>query len=181
MYGGINTRISYGIIDLSANAQYSIGKKIYAMYKEDQVGGAAIGYPSFSENMIGEQMNYWTPENTNTNVPRPHYASAISSWNNQRSSRFLENADYLRITDITLGVNLAKEDLGFIKSMRIYAQVRNPFTFTKYSGVDPETYYVDQTINANQSTADTTKIASGVDMNGIPNVKVYSLGMNINF
>ena len=181
MYGGINTRISYGIIDLSANAQYSIGKKIYAMYKEDQVGGAAIGYPSFSENMIGEQMNYWTPENTNANVPRPHYASAISSWNNQRSSRFLENADYLRITDITLGVNLAKEDLGFIKSMRIYAQVRNPFTFTKYSGVDPETYYVDQTINANQSTADTTKIASGVDMNGIPNVKVYSLGMNINF
>lgn len=181
MYGGINTRISYGIIDLSANAQYSIGKKIYAMYKEDQVGGAAVGYPSFSENMIGEQMNYWTPENTNTNVPRPHYASAISAWNNQRSSRFLENADYLRITDITLGVNLTKEDLGFIKSMRIYAQVRNPFTFTKYSGVDPETYYVDQTINANQSTADTTKIASGVDMNGIPNVKVYSLGMNINF
>lgn len=181
MYGGINTRIAYGIVDLSANAQYSIGKKVYAMYKEDQVGGAAIGYPSFSENMIGEQMNYWTPENTNTNVPRPHYASAISSWNNQRSTRFLEDADYLRITDITLGVNLAKEHLGFIKSMRVYAQVRNPFTFTKYSGVDPETYYVDQTVNATQSVADTTKISSGVDMNGIPNVKVYSLGLNINF
>ncbi|MBU8883524.1 SusC/RagA family TonB-linked outer membrane protein [Kaistella sp. DKR-2] len=181
MYGGINTRIAYGIVDLSANAQYSIGKKIYAMYKEDQVGGAAIGYPSFSENMISEQMNYWTPENTNTNVPRPHYASAISSWNNQRSTRFLEDADYLRITDITLGVNLSKEQLGFVKSMRIYAQVRNPFTFTKYSGVDPETYYVDQSVNATQSVADTTKIASGVDMNGIPNVKVYSLGMNINF
>lgn len=181
MYGGISTRIAYGIIDLSANAQYSIGKKIYAMYKEDQVGGAAIGYPSFSENMIGEQMNYWTPENTNTNVPRPHYASTVSSWNNQRSTRFLEDADYLRITDITLGVNLSKEYLGFIKSMRIYAQVRNPFTFTKYSGVDPETYYVDQAVNGNQTTADTTKIASGVDMNGIPNVKVYSLGLNINF
>lgn len=181
MYGGINTRIAYGIVDLSANAQYSIGKKIYAMYKEDQVGGAAIGYPSFSENMIGEQMNYWTPDNTNTNVPRPHHASAISSWNNQRSTRFLEDADYLRITDITLGVNLSNEHLGFIKSMRVYAQVRNPFTFTKYSGVDPETYYVDQTINATQSTADTSKISSGVDMNGIPNVKVYSLGLNINF
>ena len=181
IYGGINTRIAYGIVDLSANAQYSIGKKIYAMYKEDQVGGAAIGYPSFSENMISEQMNYWTPENTDTNVPRPHYASTISSWNNQRSTRFLEDADYLRITDITLGVNLSKEQVGFIKSMRVYAQVRNPFTFTKYSGVDPETYYVDQSVNATQSVADTTKIASGVDMNGIPNVKVYSLGMNINF
>ncbi|MDP2454920.1 MULTISPECIES: SusC/RagA family TonB-linked outer membrane protein [unclassified Kaistella] len=181
MYGGLSTRISYGMVDLSANAQYSIGKKIYAMYKEKQVGGAAIGAPSFSENMIGEQMNYWTPDNMNTNVPRPHHASAISAWNNERSSRFLEDADYLRITDITLGVNFSKEQLGFIKSMRVYAQVRNPFTFTKYSGVDPETYYVDQTINPNQSTADTTKISSGVDSNGIPNVKVYSLGMNINF
>lgn len=181
MYGGISTRLAYGIVDLSANAQYSLGKKIYAMYKEDQLGGAAIGHPSFSENMVGEQMNYWTPENTNTNVPRPHYASAISSWNNQRSSRFLEDADYLRITDITLGVNISKEQLGFIKSMRVYAQLRNPFTFTKYSGVDPETYYVDQTVSSSQTVADTTKIASGVDMNGIPNVKVYSLGMNINF
>ncbi|WHF50492.1 SusC/RagA family TonB-linked outer membrane protein [Chryseobacterium gotjawalense] len=181
MYGGISTRISYGMIDLSANAQYSIGKKVYAMYKEDQVGGAAVGYPSFSENMLTEQMNYWTPENMNTNVPRPHYASVISAWNNQRSTRFLEDADYLRITDITLGVNLSKEQLGFIKSMRVYAQVRNPFTFTKYSGVDPETYYVDQSLSGSQTAADTSKISSGVDMNGIPNVKVYSLGMNINF
>ncbi len=181
MYGGISTRISYGMIDLSANAQYSLGKKVYAMYKEDQVGGAAVGFPSFSENMVGEQLNYWTPENMNTNVPRPHYASAISSYNNQRSTRFLEDADYLRITDITLGLNISKEQLGFIKSMRIYAQVRNPFTFTKYSGVDPETYYVDQELTGSQTSADTSKISSGVDLNGIPNVKVYSLGMNINF
>lgn len=181
MYGGISTRISYGIVDLSANAQYSIGKKVYALYKEKSVSGASIGYPSFSTNMIGEQMDYWTPDNTDTNVPRPHLASAISSWNNQRSSRFLEDADYLRITDITLGVNLKTEHVGFVKSLRVYAQVRNPFTFTKYSGIDPETYYVDQTATSNQTTSDTTKVTSGVDLNGIPNVKVYSLGLNVNF
>lgn len=181
MYGGLNTRISYGIVDLSVNAQYSIGKKVYALYKERSLSGAATGYPSFSTNMIGEQMDYWTPENTDTNVPRPHLASAVSAWNNQRSTRFLEDADYLRITDITLGVNLSNKHLGFVKSMRVYAQVRNPFTFTKYSGVDPETYYVDQTIGSNQTTTDTTKVSSGVDVNGIPNVKVYSLGINVNF
>ena len=65
--------------------------------------------------------------------------------------------------------------------MRVYAQVRNPFTFTKYNGVDPETYYVDQTLNVNQNSADTSKVQSGVDTNGIPTVKVYSLGLNINF
>lgn len=181
MYGGLNTRIAYGIVDLSINAQYSIGKKVYAMYKEKSISGAATGYPSFSTNMIGEQMDYWTPENTDTNVPRPHLASATSSWNNQKSTRFLESADYLRITDITLGVNLKNEHLGFIKSMRIYAQVRNAFTFTKYSGLDPETYYVDQTVGSSQTTTDTTKISSGVDINGIPNVKIYSLGLNVNF
>lgn len=181
IYGGLNTRIAYDIFDLSINAQYSIGKKLYAMYKEDQLGGAATGAPSFSENMIAEQLGYWSPSNPNSNIPRPHFASEISSWNNMRSSRFLENADYLRITDITLGANLRMEHTKFIKSMRIYAQVRNPFTFTKYKGVDPETYYVDQSASSNQSSSDTTKIASGVDVNGIPNVKVYSLGLNINF
>lgn len=181
VYGGISTRFTYDKIDLSINAQYSIGKKVYASYKEKQVTGADIGYPSFSANMIDEQMNYWTPQNMNTNVPRPHLAGTISSWNNKTSSRFLENADYLRITDITLGYNLDRTQLGFIKSMRIYAQVRNPFTFTKYSGVDPESYYVDQTISPSQNKADTSKISAGVDLNGIPNVKVYSIGMNINF
>jgi TonB-linked SusC/RagA family outer membrane protein len=181
IYGGLSTRFTYDKLDLSINAQYSIGKKVYALYKEGQLNGGSIGYPSFSANMVAEEMNYWTPDNPNTNVPRPHLAGAVASWNNQRSSRFLEDADYLRITDITIGYNFDKTQLGFIKSMRVYAQVRNPFTFTKYSGVDPETYYVDQATVSNQSTADTSKITSGFDLNGIPNVKVYSLGMNINF
>ena len=64
--------------------------------------------------------------------------------------------------------------MGFISLL-------NPFTFTKYNGVDPETYYVDQTLNVNQNSADTSKVQSGVDTNGIPTVKVYSLGLNINF
>jgi len=180
-FGGFSTRFTFDKVDLSINAQYSMGKKIYALYKERQVGGASTGFPSYSSNMVEEQMNYWTPENTNTNVPRPHLAGSVSSWNNQRSSRFLENADYLRITDITLGYNMDKTQLGFIKSMRIYAQVRNAFTFTKYSGVDPETYYLNQGSNSSQNSADTSKLTSGFDLSGIPNVKVYSLGMNINF
>ncbi|MEJ5103057.1 SusC/RagA family TonB-linked outer membrane protein [Chryseobacterium sp. MYb328] len=181
MYGGISTTFTYDKLDLSINAQYSIGKKIYAMYKQKQEAGAPTGYPSYSPNMVADQMNYWTPDNRDTNVPRPHMASAVAAWNNEQSTRFLENADYLRITDITIGYNFDKTNLKFIKSMRLYAQVRNPFTFTKYSGVDPEAYYYDRSLKVNQSFADTSKISSGVDTNGIPNVKVYSIGMNINF
>lgn len=181
IYGGLNTRFTYWLFDLSVNAQYSIGKRIYAMYKEGQLAGAPVGHPSFSENMVAEQLDYWTPQNSNSDIPRPHLSSEISAWNNLRSSRFLENADYLRITDITLGVNLSTDENSFIKSLRLYAQLRNPFTFTKYKGVDPEAYYVDQTAQSNQSISDVTRIASGYDMGSIPNVKVFSVGLNIKF
>lgn len=182
IYGGLGTKFTYKMVDLSINAQYSIGKKIYAMYKEGALSGGGVGYPSYAENMILDQLDYWTPQNTNAANPRPHMAASVASWNNQRSSRFLENADYLRISDITLGFNIKGEDIkNIVKSLRIYAQVRNPFTFTKYSGVDPETYYVDQSQYSSQNRSDTSKISAGVDLNGIPNVKVYSLGLNINF
>ncbi|GET46167.1 SusC/RagA family TonB-linked outer membrane protein [Capnocytophaga felis] len=182
IYGGLGTKFAYKMFDLSVTAQYSIGKRIYAMYKENALAGGDVGYPAYSENMILDQMDYWTPQNTNAVNPRPHMAASVASWNNLRSSRFLENADYLRISDITLGFNVKGEDIkNIVKSLRIYAQVRNPFTFTKYSGVDPETHYVDQSQYSSQNRSDTSKISAGVDYNGIPNVKVYSLGLNINF
>lgn len=182
IYGGISTKFAYKNIDLSANAQYSIGKKVYAMYEESALSGASGAAPSYSNNMIASQLDYWSPNNPNAVNPRPHMASVIAGWNNQRSSRFLHDADYLRITGITLGYNFNKDAKPkFIRSMRIYAQVRNPFTFTKYPGVDPEVQYLDQTVSVNQSSADRRKIQAGVDYNGIPNVKIYTLGLNVNF
>ncbi|WP_343330479.1 TonB-dependent receptor [Polaribacter staleyi] len=182
-YGGFNTKLEYKGLDLNISGQYSIGKRVYAFYKRDLLNGGSIGAPSYSQNMSTEMLNYWTENNKNTSIPRPHLASTISSWNTEHSTRFLENADYLRISDITLGYNfdiLEDMNLKFIKSLRIYAQLRNPFTFTKYSG-DPETSYVDQTERNSQDQTDGAKIGAGVDLGGIPNTKSFLVGINIKF
>ncbi|MFZ3563124.1 SusC/RagA family TonB-linked outer membrane protein [Tenacibaculum finnmarkense] len=184
IYGGFNTSVVYKGFDLGISGQYSIGKKVYASYKENSLNGGAVGAPSYSNNMLAEMLDYWTPTNTNASNPRPHLGTSISSWNTKRSSRFLEEADYLRVSDITLGYNfdfLKEVDLKFIKSLRIYAQVRNPFTFTKYSGSDPETSYVDQTSSSSQDQSDGSKIQAGVDLGGIPNVKSFLVGLNVKF
>ena len=154
------------------------------MYKENLLNGGAVGYPSFSDNMLSEMLDYWTPTNTDAANPRPHLATEISSWNTQRSSRFLEDADYFRISDITLGFDiksLENLNLGFIDGARIYVQGRNLFTFTPYSGVDPEVQYINQSSDNNQNTSDGSKITSGVDYNGIPNIKSINVGVNLKF
>lgn len=183
IYGGLHTQMSYKGLDFAISSQYSLGKKVYAYYKKGSLNGGSVGAPSYSENMITEILDYWTPENTDASIPRPHLNSSIASWNTEHSSRFIENADYLRISDITLGFNfksLKNVDLNFVKSMRVYVQARNPFTFTKYSGGDPEVNYVDQTSEKSQDRSDTSKIQAGVDLGGIPNIKSFLIGININ-
>ncbi|RLK06793.1 SusC/RagA family TonB-linked outer membrane protein [Tenacibaculum discolor] len=184
MYGGFNTTVEYKSFDLGISGQYSIGKKVYTAFKERLLNGGSVGAPAYSNNMLTEMLDYWTPTNTNASNPRPHLSSVISDWNMKRSSRFLEDADYLRISDITLGYNfsfLKDSDVKFIKSLRLYAQVRNPFTFTKYSGTDPETNYVDQSAESSQDKTDGSKIQAGVDLGGIPNVKSFLVGLNVKF
>ena len=184
IYGGLFTRLDYKGIDLSISGQYSIGKKVYAFYKKDALNGGAVGAPSYSNNMYKEMLGYWTPQNTSANIPRPHMAASISAWNMEHSSRFLEKADYLRISDITLGYDLKSIkslNLGFISSLRIYIQGRNLFTFTPYSTGDPETSYVDQTAENSQDVSDGQKVTAGVDLGGIPNTKSVIFGLNITF
>lgn len=77
------------------------------MYKEGgngQMNGGGGGYPSYSNNMVTEILDRWTPEHTNTDVPRLNLNSSITTWNTQRSSRFLEDADYLRISRYYVGI-----------------------------------------------------------------------------
>lgn len=177
VFGGITNSMSYKGFDLRISAQYSIGKKVYAMYKEGGTGamnGGAVGYPSYSNNMLTDILDRWTPTHTNTDVPRLHMEAGVVTWNTMRSSRFVEDADYLRISDITLSYNFKDFKIPYITNVRLYLQAKNAFTFTKYKGLDPETQYVDPDRENNKATA-------GVDQAGIPNAKVFSVGLNLSF
>lgn len=180
MYGGFSTTFQYKGFDLGINAQYSIGKKMYALWLEGtkgQLNGGAVGYPSYSVNMLSEIKKAWTPDNKNTDVPRLNAGSTTSNWNTRRSSRFLYDADYLRISDITLGFDLCKLNLDALKKInqaRVFIQMRNPITITNYIGTDPEGQYVDPDRENN-------KVTAGVDQGGIPNMKAFLIGLNLSF
>ncbi len=80
-------------------------------------------------------LNAWTPENTNTNVPRVAYKSTGSITNDMFSQRFIQNASYLKIANIELGYNVPDKLFGgYVKGVRIYASGQNLATLSKYKG-----------------------------------------------
>ncbi|MGS2763720.1 SusC/RagA family TonB-linked outer membrane protein [Sinomicrobium sp. M5D2P9] len=84
-------------------------------------------------------LNRWTPENTDTNIPR--VVSNDANGNSRDSDRpgWLQKGDYLRLNTISLGYTIPEEAFGdFISSARVYATAQNVHTFQKYKGFNPD-------------------------------------------
>lgn len=81
--------------------------------------------------------DWWTPENQSNSFPGRIRGADMTYW----SSFTYEDASYLRVKDITLGYNLSSELSQKLKvaSLRTYVNLRNWFTATKWTGLDPET------------------------------------------
>lgn len=80
-------------------------------------------------------INAWTPENPNTDVPRVAYTPSSAITNDMFSQRFIQNASYLKISNIQLGYNFPDRVFGNrISNVRMYVTAQNAFTFTKYRG-----------------------------------------------
>jgi len=82
----------------------------------------------------------WQNPGDITDIPRFRFGSNV---NNEVSSRYIEDASYLRLRNVTVGYNLPskwinKSGNGIIKKLRLYVQGQNLVTFTNYSGLDPE-------------------------------------------
>jgi TonB-linked SusC/RagA family outer membrane protein len=113
--------------------------------------------------------NRWTPQNPNNEYTRA-YAGVRT---NRFSDVYVEDGSYLRIQSITLGYSISSNFLSkmAINRLRIYVSGRNLYTFTKYSGVDPEVSW------GGQNNA----LSAGADFGGYPIAKTYLMGVTINF
>lgn len=114
----------------------------------------------------------WRPGKTDAKLPKPRSGDAASS---VPSTYFLEDGSYLRIKNIQLGYNLplrwiSKAGMG---SAHIYIQGQNLFTFTKYTGLDPE-------INLRRY-GDGNDRQLGVDEGAYPSAKNILFGVNVSF
>ncbi len=131
--GGFSTRVTYKGFDLSAQLNFFSGRE---MYNSDLTNITNPDY--YFDNLHVSLLNEWTPTNTKTDVP-----SSDLSGNNTfqtETSRFIDNASFWRLRNVTLGYSIPKSALTRIgiRSAKIFVQGQNLWTSTKFRGFDPE-------------------------------------------
>ena len=154
---GINGGLSYSAFDLSVGGFGTGGGKIY--------NGKKAARGDFRDNIETKVANNrWTPNNTNTGIPRATLEELPAS------TYFLEKGDFFRINNLTLGYSLPTGVLSKakIQTLRAYVTVQNLATITNYSGFSPE-------IN-NGSV-----LAGGIEQGIYPTTRTFAFGVNVGF
>lgn len=165
--GGANISLIYKNFDLSTNFNFSVGNEIFRQFMYYTHFGALQG--TYSKN---RRDNSWHPID-NTEGIYPLWVTGKREGTeaaNESNSTYLQDGSYLRMQTLSIGYNLPKT---FLKSdkfdrFRVYGQISNVFTITKYNGLDPEL----------RSSSDLNK---GIDYGsyGIP--RQFIVGVNISF
>jgi hypothetical protein len=136
-WGGIWNYLRYKQFSMIVFANYTYGHKIANKAYQDY-----LYYSSkTATRTLKEGLNYWTPDNTNTDVPRPNqYGRSLRALQSGTSSFMVQKGDFIRVRNITLAYDIPSKLLSKAKinSIRTYVQVTEPFLFTKYKGIDPE-------------------------------------------
>ena len=162
---GFSNSFSYKNFDLSFFLQGSYGNDILNLTRKETTGLARL-----YTNQLELAQDYWTPENTNASLPRPRRGD--DNQNLFISDRYVEDGSYLRIQNITLGFNLPKSTLEQlnISRLKLYGSIQNAYTFTNYTGYDPE-------IGSFNGDA----LQMGVDRGRYPVPRTFTLGINVEF
>lgn len=162
---GITNTFSFRNFDLSIFLNGSQGGKILNALKYTTAGLASL-----YQNQLAESANFWTPTNANSNIPAPK--SGTDNPNLKMSDRFLESASFLRIQNVNLGYNLPSNVLKPLRLSRLkaYVSVQNLYTFTNYSGLDPEIGSTNQNV-----------FLTNVDLGRYPIPRTITFGINAEF
>ena len=126
---GLNARAEWKGFDLSVSTYGAAG------FKAVDFVDVALRSSYGALNKDVRLLNAWTPENTNTDVPRIAYKSTGSITNDMFSERYIQDASYLKIANIELGYNFSDKLFGnYVNGVRIYASAQNIATLSKYIG-----------------------------------------------
>lgn len=125
-------------------------------------------------NATTEVLDAWTPENTDTNIPR-----VVGNRGREISSRFVEDGSYVRLKNLALGYNFPSdlvEKIG-VDNIRVAVSGQNLLTFTDYSGLDPEVSYFG---SGGQSTGD-ANTTQGFDFGNYPTIRSVNFSLSLRF
>ncbi|TAE74871.1 MAG: SusC/RagA family TonB-linked outer membrane protein [Bacteroidetes bacterium] len=135
IFGGVtNTFIINKNLDISFFFIYNQGNYLYN--NSDGIGYASGGFFP-GRNKHPDMLNFWTPQNRNTDIPSIGWNSGNDLG---QSDRHLQSGSYVRLRNVMVGYNFPREIFKSwkISGVRIYAQAQNLLTFTNYRGLDPE-------------------------------------------
>lgn len=132
-FGGFGTSLVYKDFDFSASFGFSYGGKLYNYARQEYDSDGA--YSDRNQMRLIKGWNRWEKVGDHATHPVAAYNNPSNS--NKLSSRYLEDGSYLKLRSLSVGYNLDLAQYNFPK-VRLYITGENLYTFTNYSGVDPE-------------------------------------------
>jgi len=163
-FGGLNNTFSYKGIDLSIFFTFSVGQEVYRDDGKFLEGGFDGNW-----NQTSKIMDAWSEDNPDGTSHKLYWQPENRNFN---STRYLEDASYLRFKTLTLGYTLPQSITSkiFVERLRIYVGGTNIWTLTNYTGWDPE-------VNRDGSG----NITQGVTYLSPPQVKTFNFGVELDF
>jgi len=162
-YGGFNNTFTYKGFDMNIFFRFSGGNKLMNVTAQESL--LNTDFANNGKIILGR---WQSPEQTGDGIiPKIGYGDGAVLFNTgSADSRFVEDASYLKLSNLSLGYTVPEKLVSKLNmtKIRVYVQAQNLFTITGYSGLDPET---------------TTR--QGADWDGMPQQRVFSLGANVTF
>jgi len=156
---GWNLGFEYKNFDFTVFTYASVGNDIYRAYERN------AQYSNKFRSILGR----WTGEGSTNDANTPRYSFTDANSNIRVSDRYVEDGSFVKIKNILLGYTIPKSLIGdkVFTKMRVYVQAKNLYTFTKYTGYDPE---------IPGGILDT-----GVDRGNYPQARTFSVGLDLKF
>lgn len=164
--GGLSTTLRWNGVDFSANLTYSVGGKVinFQDYYCYNMEGSGNQYDIVADRYIDDEH----PGRNNVPLAERHSTTNTS---NRLASFYVEDASYLRLSNVTLGYTLPKDLVKKVRlsNVRIYVSGDNLFCISPYRGYNPEISYKSSNMEA------------GFDWGGYPLSRIVSAGVNVTF
>ncbi len=160
---GVSLGLDFMGFDFSVTGSGQFGMQIMQCYRTALLANQYLNYTQ-------DVFNRWHGEGTSNTDPILRTGSTNDQW---VSTRYMKDADFFRIQNITLGYDFAKLIKGKspFSQIRLFVQAQNVYTFTDYSGVDPEV----------GSSGGNDSWASGIDVGLYPSSRTFLAGVNVKF
>ena len=153
---GWSLNLEYKNFDFNAFTYASVGNDIYTAYERN------ANYTNKARSVLGR----WTGPGTTNDAKTPRYSFTDGNSNIRVSDRYVEDGSFIKIKNLQLGYTFpASATKKILSRLRIYAQVKNAFVFTKYTGFDPE-------ISGGI-------LDSGIDRGAYPQARTFAFGIDI--